>query len=333
VRLTCRFLFLGTRGTSMIRTMALTKQHELLTNVSLEQLRRENIIWFWVDLQAPSEIEKEALSEFFRFHPLAIEDCFHSLQRPKLDYYDGYNFFVFHSLHKNTLETREIDVFLSKQYIVTYHDEILPELDLAWNRMLQHKSSWKKGTIYAFYLVLDKLVDEYFPIVYELEDELNDVDSKNKGKRLELLINQIFDIRGRLLKLRRAVFPMRDLLYRLLNSTHIEMSEDQRSYFEDIYDHLLKLAEKIEANRELTSDIRDNYLSINANRTNSTMMVLTVITTIFMPLTFIAGIYGMNFEYMPELSWKYGYFAVLGFMAVLGISMYLWFRHKGWFDR
>ncbi|MBA2869805.1 magnesium transporter [Anoxybacillus calidus] len=317
----------------MIRTMALTKQHELLMNLPLDQLVEENIIWYWVDFQAPNETEKETLSQFFRFHPLSIEDCFHALQRPKLDYYDGYNFFVLHSLHKNTLETREVDVFLSNRYIVTYHDEILSEIDLAWNRMYQHRSSWKKGVIYAFYLVLDKLVDEYFPIIYELEDELNDVDNKNKGKRLELLINQIFDIRSRLLKLRRTVFPMRDLLYRLLNSTHIEMSKDQRSHFEDIYDHLLKLAEMIEANRELTSDIRDNYLSINANRTNSIMMVLTVITTIFMPLTFIAGIYGMNFEYMPELSWKYGYFAVLGFMAILGISMYLWFRRKGWFDR
>jgi magnesium transporter len=317
----------------MIRTMALTKQHELLINLPLDQLVGENIIWYWVDFQAPNETEKETLSQFFHFHPLAIEDCFHALQRPKLDYYDGYNFFVLHSLHKNTLETREVDVFLSNRYIVTYHHEILPEIDLAWNRMYQHRSSWKKGAIYAFYLVLDKLVDEYFPIVYELEDELNDVDNKNKGKRLELLINQIFDIRSRLLKLRRTVFPMRDLLYRLLNSTHIEMSKDQRSHFEDIYDHLLKLAEMIEANRELTSDIRDNYLSINANRTNSTMMVLTVITTIFMPLTFIAGIYGMNFEYMPELSWKYGYFAVLGFMAIVGTSMYLWFRRKGWFDR
>jgi magnesium transporter len=317
----------------MIRTMAFTTQNELLINLPFEQLDDEKIVWYWVDLQAPSDMEKNVLSEFFHFHPLAIEDCFHFLQRPKLDYYEGYNFFVFHSLHKNTLETREVDVFLSKRYIVTYHDEILPEIDLAWNRMYQHRSSWKKGAIYAFYLVLDKLVDEYFPIVYELEDELNDVDSKDKGKRLELLINQIFDIRSRLLKLRRTVFPMRDLLYRLLNSTHIEMSKDQRSHFEDIYDHLLKLAEMIEANRELTSDIRDNYLSINANRTNSTMMVLTVITTIFMPLSFIAGIYGMNFEYMPELSWKYGYFAVLGLMAILGLSMYFWFRRKGWFDR
>ncbi|RAK22475.1 magnesium transporter [Anoxybacillus vitaminiphilus] len=317
----------------MIRTMAFTTQHEILIDLPLEQLNDEKIVWYWVDLQEPSDMEKNVLSEFFHFHPLAIEDCFHFLQRPKLDYYEGYHFFVFHSLHKNTLETREVDVFLSKKYIVTYHDEILPEMDLAWNRVLQQKSSWKDGTIYAFYVMLDKLVDEYFPIVYQLEDELNDVDNKDKGKRLELLINQIFDIRGRLLKLRRTVFPMRDLLYRLLNSTHIEMSADQRSHFKDIYDHLLKLAEMIEANRELTSDIRDNYLSINANRTNSTMMVLTVITTIFMPLTFIAGIYGMNFEYMPELSWKYGYFAVLGFMAILGLSMYFWFRHKGWFDR
>ena len=125
---------------------------------------------------------------------------------------------------------------------------------------------------------------------------------------------------------------MRDLLYRTLNSDRLPGFKEHKIYFSDIHDHLLKLSDMIESSREITSDLRDSYLSINSNRMNTNMMVLTVITSIFIPLTFVAGIYGMNFEYMPELTWKYGYFMALGIMTCIGISMFLWFKRKGWFD-
>ena len=125
---------------------------------------------------------------------------------------------------------------------------------------------------------------------------------------------------------------MRDLLYRIINSEKIADVRVQLAYFTDIYDHLLKLAEMLETNREMTADLRDSYDSLRSNRMNSIMKTLTVITTIFMPLTFIAGVYGMNFVHMPELEWQDGYFLVLGVMLLLGIGMFLWFKRKGWFD-
>ena len=145
-------------------------------------------------------------------------------------------------------------------------------------------------------------------------------------------MDEVFEIRGSLLKLRKTVNFMRDLLYRILNAERLKGFQEHKLYFSDIHDHLIKLSNMIESSREMTSDMRDNFLSINSTRMNRNMMVLTVITTIFIPLTFIVGVYGMNFQNMPELSWKYGYFGVLLIMSIIAIVMFLWFKRKGWFD-
>jgi len=148
---------------------------------------------------------------------------------------------------------------------------------------------------------------------------------------MDILLDQLFDLRHELLKLRHTINPIRDLLYRILNSHHLVGIHGRREYFMDIYDHLLKLSEMVDSNRDVTNDIRDNFISINSYQQNQVIQILTVITSIFAPLTFIAGIYGMNFTYMPELKWHYGYFIVIGLMIVLTIMMILWFRKKGWF--
>ncbi len=144
-------------------------------------------------------------------------------------------------------------------------------------------------------------------------------------------MNELFQIRYMVLTLRHTVNPMRDLLYRMLNSHHLKGIHIRREYFSNIYDHLLKISEMLISNRELTADIRDSYLSLNSHQTNHVMKVLTIITSIFSPLTFIAGIYGMNFKHMPELIWKYSYFTVLGIMLLISIFMVLWFKKKKWF--
>jgi magnesium transporter len=185
---------------------------------------------------------------------------------------------------------------------------------------------------YVAYLIMDKLVDNYFPTLYQIEDHMNDLESREENEKLQTLIDEVYDIRTDLLRLRRTVIPMRDLLYRTINSDKIPGIHDHIVYYKDIYDHLLKLTDMIESNREMTADLRDSYDSIRSSRMNMIMKTLTVITTIFMPLTFIAGVYGMNFRNMPELNWHWGYFGVLGVMAALGFGMYVWFRRKGWFD-
>jgi len=316
----------------MIRTLAFTEDLQLRKDVPLNELSDPLIKWFWVDFNSPSEEEGMMLETFFHFHPLAIEDCFHLLQRPKLDYYDGYSFFVLHYLNGTTLDIEELDLFIGDNYLVTFHFKQLICIETVWERLLDSPSAFNKGLSYIAHAIMDKLVDDYFPSVYQIEDQLNEIENRDAHKSISLLMDDVFDIRSDLLKLRKTIIPMRDLVYRIINSERLNIHEEQKAYFSDIYDHLLKLTDMVESNRDLTSDMRDNYLSINANRMNSIMMTLTIISSIFIPLTFVVGVYGMNFDNMPELRWRYGYYMVLGFMALMTMGMILWFKRKGWFN-
>jgi magnesium transporter len=317
----------------MIRTLAVKTNNEIVKNPPLEELDNPEIAWFWADFNQPSEEEVRLLGSFFHFHPLAIEDCMHLLQRPKVDFYDGYAFFIIHGLDQKDLSPMEVDLFVSQRYIVSFHFEAQKDVNEVWLDKLNETDLSQHGPYHIAHMIMDHLVDGYFAPVYQIEDELNEIENRTKEESMRVLMDQLFATRSDLLKLRHTVVPMRDLLYRMLGTQKLPGVQERRAYFTDVYDHLLKLAEMIESNREITADIRDSYLSLNSNRMNTVMMTLTVITTIFMPLTFIAGIYGMNFRYMPELGWHYGYFLVLGLMAVIGCIMYFWFKHKGWFDR
>ncbi|MGN7176653.1 magnesium/cobalt transporter CorA [Cytobacillus sp. SAFR-174] len=317
----------------MIRIQAVNKKNELKKNITLESLKAEweNYKWFWVDFDQPTEEETAELDKTFHFHPLAIEDCVVKLQRPKMDYYEDYSFFVTHSLNHINEDKQEINFFIGSNYIVSYHHELSREMDDVWERLSLSKKISKWDPYLVMYHIIDKIVDNYFPIVYQLEDRLSLIEDNPNDETMEELLEKLFDIRHHLLQIRYTVIPMRDLIYRVINSHRLKGVKERYEYFADIHDHLLKLTEMIDGNRELTNDIRDSYLSINSHQTNRVMRVLTVITTIFMPLTFIAGIYGMNFENMPELSWKYGYFETLLLMFIIALGMFWWFKKKGWF--
>jgi magnesium transporter len=316
----------------LLRTLAVTEQGERLENIPLHGLTESDIRWFWVDFDAPTEEETKLLDSFFHFHPLAIEDCLHLLQRPKVDHYEDTHFFVIHGIDQDTLKVEEIDFFLGPRGIVSFHLHPSMEMDEAWRRILEAPLDSNQDHHYVAYMILDNLVDNYFPTLYRIEDQLNDLESREETEKLQTLIDEVYDIRSELLRLRRTVIPMRDLLYRVISSDKIPGIREHIVYYTDIHDHLLKLTDMIESNREMTADLRDSYDSIRSSRMNGIMKTLTVITTIFMPLTFIAGVYGMNFHHMPELEWQWGYFVILALMGVLGIGMYIWFRRKGWFE-
>ncbi|UOR13025.1 magnesium/cobalt transporter CorA [Halobacillus amylolyticus] len=300
---------------------------------SLDTIMQDELDWYWVDFASPSEEEIKLLHTFFHFHPLAIEDCMHDLQRPKLDYYEDHTFFVIHSVESNDLDKHEIDVFLGGEFIVTYHKQPSKVVQTVEGMIQQNKNQQQSlDEYYVLYQLLDKAVDNYFPIVYEIEDHINEIEDNTKSLSMEQLLEELFDRRGELMQLRQTVHPMRDLLYRMLNTHHLDGVHERKEYFTDIYDHLLKVAEMVASNREMTQDIRDSYLSLNSHQTNRTMQILTVISVIFMPLTFIVGVYGMNFVYMPELNAKYGYFVVWAVMITMAVGMFIWFKKKGWFD-
>jgi magnesium transporter len=317
----------------MIKVIGITNEYKIETASSIDHADFAKYKWYWVDFSEPTDEEVKHLKETFHFHPLAIEDCVYKLQRPKLDYYGDYTFFVTHTVKEfgRDIVKEELNFFIGDHYVISFHSQPVIEVNLVWDRLISQKSFDQWDPYFVFYDILDKIVDNYFPIIYKIEDELDKLEDNTQNKSMDRLMNELFDIRSMLLSLRHTVNPMRDLLYRMLNSHHLKGVRERREYFSDIYDHLLKLTEMVMSNREVTTDIRDSYLSLNSHQTNNVMKVLTIITSIFAPLTFIAGIYGMNFEHMPELTWNYGYFFVLGLMVITGIVMFLWFKKMKWF--
>lgn len=315
----------------MISVLAETLESQILIDVPLEDLQRSDFKWYWVNIECPSADEVELLRTYFKFNPLAIEDCLEGLERPKVDYYETYNFFILHAINQNSKEPVELDLFVSEKYIVSFCKEKLEAIESIYQKILNQDNKTPLNPTFITYLVIDKIIDLYFPVIYQLEDALNEINKKEIRKEFDNTIDTIFKIRTELLALRYIVNSMKELLYRIINSEHLAFSKKYKHNFNDIYDHLLLIYDTIESNRELTADMRDNYLSINSNRMNKIMTFLTIITSIFIPLTFIAGVYGMNFNYMPELRWKFGYYLILGIMFFTSISMILWFKIKGWF--
>ncbi|SDZ20493.1 magnesium/cobalt transporter CorA [Thermoactinomyces sp. DSM 45892] len=317
----------------MIRTMVLTKEDRLILDEPIHEiLVRRDLKWYWIDFSKPTIEERDSLHSF-GFHPLAVEDCLHVNQRPKVDYYHNYQFYVINGLYHKTLKSHEIGAFLSPTMLVTYHALAHVEMDEIWGYLSSNQEAPSKDPKWILYKIIDKMVDASFPHLENIEEQLNRLESKSsRSYQIQTLMDELFVIRRKLSHIRHFAIPMRELVDRMIHSEKQNHNDEERRHYQDVHDHLVKLAGMIEASREITSDIRDNYLSVNSNRMNTVMMTLTVITTIFMPLTFIAGIYGMNFHNMPELKWQYGYFIVLGVMAILGFTMYLLFKKKGWFD-
>ncbi|HNX14839.1 MAG TPA: magnesium/cobalt transporter CorA [Oscillospiraceae bacterium] len=317
----------------MIYTFGYTNEIEWLEGVPVERLMENDIRWYWVDFECANQEEIKILSDRFHFNALAIEDCVERLERPKVDFYDTYYFFVLHALNPETMKPIELDLFVGSKYIISFHLSELPEINCIRRKISESVLAKEEGCNFIAYLIFDKIVDQYFPLAFQIEDTLNDVDIEINSQKIHDVIDQVFSIRTDLLVLRHTVNSMKELLYRILNSEHLENFRTNKQHFNDIYDHLLKLSDIVEINREVTSDIRDNYLSINSHRMNKIMTTLTIISSIFIPLTFIVGIYGMNFDYMPELRWRYGYFMILGVLAAVIISMVLWFIRKGWINK
>lgn len=314
----------------MIKIIGITDENKLETDISINNANFAQYKWYWVDFNEPTVEEVRHLTDTFHFHPLAVEDCVQTLERPKLDYYDDCTFYVTHKVSETSEEIikEELDSFVGDNFIVTFHLSASKEVDQIRNRLLYCKNIEEWDSYYILYEILDKIVDNYFPLINKIEDELLKIEDDIQNDATDDVIDHLFDIRHRLLIFRQTVNPMRDLLYRMLNSRHLGGIKNRREYFSDIHDNLLKVTELITSNREVTTDMRDSYLSMVSHQSNNLMKTLTIMTSIFSPLTLISGIYGMNFKYMPILQWEYGYYAIMGLMLIIGVLMYLWIKRK-----
>lgn len=314
----------------MIKTYYVNLKDEIKETNSPKDISEEKK-WIWVDLNEPTKEESEILVDYFDFHPLSVEDATQVQQRPKFKQYDDYQFIVFHALDLKTLESEEVDIFIGDDFIVTFHRERYEEIDTIKRKLFNETIEINEPKDILLN-ILDDIVDNYFPFIYDIEDKVfNFEDRHNLDITTKTLIDDTFDLRQELLIIKRTVQPMKDLVYRMREGKVLHLNEQQFLYITHINDHLMKQMEMVDSSREMTSDIRDNYISLNSFKMNNIMKILTIYSVVFMPLTLIAGIYGMNFTNMPELEWHSGYYIVLIIMAVIAIIMLIIFKKKRWF--
>ncbi len=291
------------------------------------------ITWVNVDGLGDAEVIQQ-LGDLFGLHPLALEDVVNVHQRPKLDDYDDHVFLVARMVDASEgLQTEQIAFFVGPKFVLTFQEGI-PGDCLEPVRERIRKASGRireQGTDYLLYALLDVIIDHYFPVVEAYGERLDELDRELTEGSDGDSIASIRNYRSELLLLRRAIRPHRELINQLLRDTCELISDETRVYLRDCYDHTIQLSEAIDTYRETCSDLRDFQLTMMSNRANDVMKTLTIIATIFIPLGFIAGLYGMNFQYMPELHLRYGYPLALAFMVGTVTIMLAWFWRRGWF--
>jgi magnesium transporter len=321
----------------MLRGLVLDRSNLSFREIEPHKLGQacdEPTLVLWVDVADPTEAELKRLQREFGFHPLAIEDCRNRHQRPKVDEYPGYYFIVLYEcvLEEGRIELHELSIFLGKNYVVTVHHG--PILALSTAERLWHASTdlAERGAGLLAYLVIDTMVDAYFPLLDEVSERMEEVEESIFQGTGELAVQHIFRMKKELLILRRVVAPLRDVFNTLLRREQPVFSRETSIYFQDVYDHLIRIADSIDNLRDMLSSAMDAYLSVSNQRTNLVMKRLTATATILMSVTLIASVFGMNFSYMPELRWSYGYVAALTAMIGVGAALYAHFRARGWLD-
>jgi magnesium transporter len=289
----------------------------------------------WVNIDGLGDIGLiQQIGEIFRLHRLALEDVVNQHQRSKMEQYGDQHFIVTHMVEwkEGHLESEQLSMFLGENFVLTFQErEGWDCLEPVRERIRKRVGLLRDSAVdYLMYALLDAVVDHYFPLLERYGERLEELEDKIVQHPDQSLIGEIHDVKRELLNLRRVIWPQREMINSLVRDPIPLITAETRIHLRDCYDHSIRIIDLVETYRELSSDLMDLYLSSLSQRMNEIMKVLAVISTIFMPLTFIAGIYGMNFDYMPEIKWKWGYFASLGVMAVVALALLVFFRRRGW---
>ncbi|MBA2503674.1 MAG: magnesium/cobalt transporter CorA [Pyrinomonadaceae bacterium] len=303
-----------------------------VTQISDMCLSDQKVVW--ANVTDPTSDDFIELAEEFGFHPLSIEDCQRPHQRPKVEEYPGYYFMVLYEAElvgaNDHLELRELNIFLGKNYLVTVHSRPIRAITTGSRLWHEWTDKAEHGSGLLAYLLIDAIVDDYFPLLDILSERMDDLEDQIFGEFQPQSIEEIFKIKKQLLHLRRSITPLRDVFNTMLRREQPIFSRDIHVYFQDVYDHIIRVADSIDTLRDLLGSTMDAYLSMSGNRMNQVMKRLTSISTILMSATLIAGIYGMNFTYMPELVWRYGYIFALASMVAVALGLYLYLRKIKW---
>ncbi|MCX8189889.1 MAG: magnesium/cobalt transporter CorA [Candidatus Diapherotrites archaeon] len=293
---------------------------------------KKNVTWInVVGIHETQEIEK--IANKFGIHPLTIEDIVNTNQRPKMEDFENYVFVVLKMVYysNENLNFEQISIILGENFVLTFQEKEGDVFGLVRERIRKNKGKIRKmGSDYLAYSLVDAIVDNYFSVLEVLGEKIEQIEDKLIIKPEQKQLVALHQIKRDLLFLRRASWPMREAIGQMHRGGSKLITHTTEVYLRDIYDHTILIIDTIETYRDIISDLFDIYLSSISNKLNEIMKVLTIIATIFIPLTFITGIYGMNFEHMPELKWEYGYYLILLIMAILGISMAITFKKRGW---
>ena len=319
-------------------TFYLTPDGKLLDQLSVEQIRNllasgEGLLW--VDMEDVSAEDGDFLSNVFSFHPLAVADCISKdIHPPKIDDFEDYLFIIVHGINYHiepeVVETTELALFMGKNYIVTSHDIPLRSVTSVLDRVRKDGRPMRRGVDFFAHDLIDALVDNFMPTIEEMDERSDQLEAEViREPRRETLMS-IMQLKRSILALTRVILPQREIVNGLSRGDYPFISERAQIYYRNIHDHLVRIEMLTLGLRDMTESVLSTYLSSVSNRMNEVMKVLTLIATIFIPLTFIAGIYGMNFAYMPELEWRYGYFIILIVMAVVGVCLAVYFRRRKW---
>ena len=290
----------------------------------------------WVNVDGLDRIEViEKLGSYFKIHPLTLEDVLNTGQRPKMEDYDSYIYTVLKMIlldkEREEIILDQVSIIIGPNYILSFQEREGDVFDLLRERLKNPASRLRKnGVDHLAYSLIDAIVDNYFLILEYVGEEIEDLEEELIVDPKPETLKAIQKYKREMIILRKSVWPLRELISNLQRAESGLIKETTQIYLRDIYDHTIQVIDSIETFRDILSSMVDVYLSSISNRMNDIMKVLTIIATIFIPLTFIAGVYGMNFDYMPELRWHWGYPAIMLFMALMGIIMFLYFKKRRW---
>jgi len=298
-----------------------------------EYVGKREVTWINVDGTQDAGLLGQ-IGEKFGIHPLALEDVINRGQRPKLEDFGEYLFITLR-LPKKTeasspIDTEQINILLGPKFVMTIHDSGDP-FGPVIQRIKENKGRIRKMKAdYLTYALIDLIVDQHFPIMDLIADQIEVLEDEVQESASSDIVKKIRGIKRDLILVRSSIWPMREVINSLEREEPELITEPTKLFLRDVYDHTIQIADIVESYRDILSEMFNIYLSVKADNTNEVMKILTIFATIFIPLTFVAGIYGMNFEFMPELKWKYSYFVMIGVMVVITAVMLRFFRRRGW---
>jgi len=312
------------------------KIREGFTVEQLPELLQDQGALVWVDMESPTEADERVLLDVFKFHPLTVEDCRENRHYPKIEEFTGYLYFIVHGVRADTspdrFNTIELDGFLGPNFVITYHHDYFRSIDNVKQLLRTSPISCKRGPAFLLHQILDHVVDYYSPVLDDFDTRIDELEHEifNLNRPNNVILSEIMDLKRSVLRLRRISNKQMDIILRMSRGEFHLIPEEMRPFYRDIYDHIVRVTDLAESYRDLISGSLEAYLSVVSNRMNEIMKVLTIFSAIMLPLTFIAGVYGMNFDNMPELHSRYGYFGTLIVMGVVAVGMLIFFWRRGW---